>query len=239
MAGRGCSITVQLDHPRRDLNLTVALHAPLYVLKQQLARASNIRESNQVIILLDLSDPMRNSDVMLEPECDRFSLREIGICEGSTLSLHFIRAPSALASRASSMGAAADGKMQKRSSSNPSSSGGGSSASAAATPPRGGGRSSSGGGGGSSEEEVEWLPEPASPQTWWRTRPVPPLSAEEQWAEARRVFLASISTSHVLSTVTHPRRADHSYNGVLFDITNTSAYVIEVTAIHMAVRLFR
>jgi len=113
MSGRGCTITVQLDNPRRDLKLSVGLHTPLHVLKTQLARVTNIRESNQVLILLDLSDPMRNSDVMLEAEeVDRYSLREIGICEGSTLSLHFIRAPAGAASASMSVGE--DGSPRRR-----------------------------------------------------------------------------------------------------------------------------
>ena len=215
MSGRGCTITVQLDNPRRDLKLSVGLHTPLYVLKTQLARVTNIRESNQVLILLDLSDPMRNSDVMLEAEeVDQYSLREIGIREGSTLSLHFIRAPDEAASTSLSVGA--DGSPRRRA------------------------RGSAASGGRSSRDAVEngdeiaWLPEPESPQRWWRTPSANLPSAEDRWRKERDALLARLGTQHVVHTVEPPENADHSYNAVMFNITNTSACTVEIKAIHIA-----
>jgi hypothetical protein len=216
MSGRGCTITVQLDNPRRDLKLSVGLHTPLHVLKTQLARVTNIRESNQVLILLDLSDPMRNSDVMLEAEeVDRYSLREIGICEGSTLSLHFIRAPAGAASASMSVGE--DGSPRRRARGIGAASGGRSSRDAA-----------------EDGDEIAWLPEPESPQRWWRTSSANVPSAEDRWREEREALLARLATTHMVSTVEPPQNADHSYNAVMFNITNTSACTVEITAIHIA-----
>lgn len=93
MAGRGCTITIKLlggasgEGETEDITLPVALHSPLDVLKDQLHQLVQIQPADQVLILLDLDDPDRNSDVLLTGR-DFQSLREIGIRNGSILSLH-------------------------------------------------------------------------------------------------------------------------------------------------------
>ena len=94
MAGRGCVITVQILSDREgggstleERTLPVALHSPLEVLKEQLQGISGIPAQQQVLILLDLSDPDRNSDRILD-QPGGFSLRDIGIRNNSVLSLH-------------------------------------------------------------------------------------------------------------------------------------------------------
>jgi hypothetical protein len=89
MAGRGCNITIQVlqdDGQVEDVALPVALHTPLFVLKGQLRDMVDIPIETQVLILCDLSDPDRNSDVLLDN--DDFVLRECGIRDGSVLTLH-------------------------------------------------------------------------------------------------------------------------------------------------------
>ena len=88
MAGRGCTICIQIlnsDLKVESINLPVALHSPLTVLKQQLAPFCGIPESQQVLILCDLSDPDRNNDKLL---CENVSLAEHGIKNNSVLTLH-------------------------------------------------------------------------------------------------------------------------------------------------------
>lgn len=93
MAGRGCTITVKLlggghgHGETEDISLPVALHSPLEVLKDELAQLCGIQPQEQVLILLDLSDPDRNSDLLLVGR-DHMALRSIGITNGSVLTLH-------------------------------------------------------------------------------------------------------------------------------------------------------
>eukprot|EP01031_Cornospumella_fuschlensis_P033452 gene33452-40470_t len=92
MAGRGCTITIKLlgslgPGSVEDISLPVALHSPLIVLKQELAEFVAIRPADQVLILCDLSDPDRNSDVLLTGR-DDFTLSECGVRNGSILTLH-------------------------------------------------------------------------------------------------------------------------------------------------------
>jgi hypothetical protein len=90
MAGRGCSITIKLlgiGEGSEDISLPVAMHSPLAVLKQQLAQFSGIAPADQVLILCDLSDPDRNSDVLLIGR-DHMTLLQCGIRMGALLTLH-------------------------------------------------------------------------------------------------------------------------------------------------------
>lgn len=93
MAGRGCTITVKFlggtsSHGQvEDISLPVALHSPLIVLKDQLHSLVSISPSDQVLILCDLTDPERNSDVLLIGR-DNLSLKDCGIRHGSILTLH-------------------------------------------------------------------------------------------------------------------------------------------------------
>lgn len=93
MSGRGCTISIQLlgkvgsDEEIEELSLPVALHSPLEVLKEQLESYTGIPFSQQILVLLDLSDSERNSDVLLVDK-DHMSLRNCGIRNGSILTLH-------------------------------------------------------------------------------------------------------------------------------------------------------
>lgn len=93
MAGRGCSITIKVlggcsgDNSVDELHLPVALHSPLEILKDQLSDLTGISFQDQVLILLDLSDPERNHDVLLIGR-DHESLRNCGIRNHSVLTLH-------------------------------------------------------------------------------------------------------------------------------------------------------
>ncbi|KAJ1380155.1 hypothetical protein B484DRAFT_412139 [Ochromonadaceae sp. CCMP2298] len=93
MAGRGCTIVVKVlggstgAGEIEELSLPVALHSPLQVLKEQLTEIVGIPVGDQVLILCDLSDPDRNSDVLLVGR-DFMTLRSCGIKSGTTLTLH-------------------------------------------------------------------------------------------------------------------------------------------------------
>ncbi len=93
MAGRGCTITIKFlcgsaNHGLvEDISLPVALHSPLMVLKEQLHMLVSIAPNDQVLILCDLEDPERNSDILLIGR-DNLSLRDCGIEHGSILTLH-------------------------------------------------------------------------------------------------------------------------------------------------------
>jgi hypothetical protein len=93
MAGRGCTIVVEVlgasggRTENQRIYLPVALHSPLQVLREQLHDVTSIRPEDQVLILCDLSDAERNSDVMLTGR-DHLSLRQCGIENGSVLTLH-------------------------------------------------------------------------------------------------------------------------------------------------------
>jgi hypothetical protein len=93
MAGRGCIITVKLlggsngTGETEELTLPVALHSPLIVLRQQLYQIVSIAPTDQVLILCDMSDPDRNSDLLLTGR-DDMTLHECGIQHGSILTLH-------------------------------------------------------------------------------------------------------------------------------------------------------
>eukprot|EP01039_Chlorochromonas_danica_P009872 gene9872-10918_t len=112
MAGRGCTITIKLlrgsssssssttnnntntttstnttSTSSEDLSLPVALHSPLFVLKEELATIVSIPTHLQVLILCDLTDRDRNSDILLAGR-DHQSLQECGIRHGSVLTLH-------------------------------------------------------------------------------------------------------------------------------------------------------
>lgn len=89
MAGRGCTVTIEVLHDdgeMEEVSLPVALHTPLYVLKGQLFSMVGIPVEAQVWILFDMTDPDRNSDEVLE--ADDLTLRECGIRNASILSLH-------------------------------------------------------------------------------------------------------------------------------------------------------
>lgn len=93
MANRGCTIVIKIlggstgNGEVEDMSLPVALHSPLQVLKDQLMDIVGIPVQDQVLILCDLSDPDRNSDVLLSGR-DFNTLRACGIRNGSTLTLH-------------------------------------------------------------------------------------------------------------------------------------------------------
>jgi len=93
MAGRGCSIVIEVlggsssNDSVEELRLPVALHSPLEVLKEQLEQLVGISMESQVLILLDLTDPERNHDLLLIGR-DHESLRNCGIKNGSVLTLH-------------------------------------------------------------------------------------------------------------------------------------------------------
>ena len=98
MAGRGCIITITIlpstvnEDPNiidltQEINLPVALHSPLEVLREQIERLTSIKMNDQVLILCDLTDPDRNNDLLLDGR-NHMSLRECGIKNGSSLTLH-------------------------------------------------------------------------------------------------------------------------------------------------------
>ncbi len=93
MAGRGCTILIKLlggangVGETEDISLPVALHSPLIVLKEQLQTVVSIAPVDQVLILCDLTDPERNSDVLLTGR-DHVALVDCGIQNGSVLTLH-------------------------------------------------------------------------------------------------------------------------------------------------------
>lgn len=101
MAGRGCTITIKvlggaIEHNQsNDISLPVALHSPLSVLKEELSVIVAISPADQVLILCDLTDPDRNSDVLLAG-MDGLTLHDCGIRNGSVLTLHALGMPAEL-----------------------------------------------------------------------------------------------------------------------------------------------
>ena len=93
MSGRGCTIIIKVLGGSsgvgevEEISLPVALHSPLQVLKEQLMDIVGIPLPAQVLILCDLTDPDRNSDVLLTGR-EGSTLRSCGIRNGSTLTLH-------------------------------------------------------------------------------------------------------------------------------------------------------
>lgn len=169
MAGRGCTITVKVigscgsSDGVEDIRLPVALHSPLEVLRQQLEDLVGISLRDQVLILLDLSDPERNHDVLLVGR-DHQSLRACGIRNNSVLSLHALG-----------------------------------------------------------------------------------LSAETRQKMIRAALLKAGSHKNdsqleeitSLSTYTEARQADHSFNGIIFDVMCKSPYEVEIASISIAGMLGR
>ena len=95
MAGRGCTINVSVigwtsasgTSDNQEISLPVALHSPLEILREQLQDLTNIQIRDQILILCDLTDTERNSDVLLQGR-DHLTLRQCGIKDGSYLTLH-------------------------------------------------------------------------------------------------------------------------------------------------------
>lgn len=106
MAGRGCSVKIQIlrqedgqDVFTDEINLPVALHSPLSVLKELLQDVAHIIVANQVLILCDLTDPDRNRDVHLDSSRDELTLFQCGVQQGSVLALHALGLNTASISR--------------------------------------------------------------------------------------------------------------------------------------------
>jgi hypothetical protein len=168
----------------------VALHSPLEVLRDQLESLTNIPVADQVLILCNLSDPERNSDVLLRGR-DHMSLRDCGIRNNSVLTLH------ALGQQAQN-GMSMEAIMRARSSS-------------AGEPPAQPSCSSA-----SSSPRKDSPRSPRSP---------------------RNVFEDDKYTT--LETNVDAAHADHSYNGIIFDIISTGPYEIELKSIHIGGMLGR
>jgi hypothetical protein len=96
MAGRGCTVTVQISRlvnnemQTDEISLPVALHSPLLVLKEMLQDISGIEMGNQVLILCDLTDADRNGDIHLDADRDEATLFQCGLRQGSVLTLHSV-----------------------------------------------------------------------------------------------------------------------------------------------------
>lgn len=96
MSGRGCAITIYVNpgssasHIQEHdngmlgwvLNLFVALHTPLEVLRDQLEEQTQFAPESQVLILCDLSDPDRNHDQLIDDQYNYHSLFDCNIREG-------------------------------------------------------------------------------------------------------------------------------------------------------------
>ena len=79
---------MQADGNYEEMSLPVALHSPLSVFKERLAECSDIRIEDQVLILLDLTDPDRNHDRVLNTDYNNISLRDLHFDNNTVLSLH-------------------------------------------------------------------------------------------------------------------------------------------------------
>ena len=82
------SPTALSDGGMQEMALPVALHSPLTIFKEQLASCTGISIAEQVLILCDLNDPDRNSDVHLDSAYDNMSLRDCRFQNGSVFTLH-------------------------------------------------------------------------------------------------------------------------------------------------------
>jgi hypothetical protein len=159
MSGRGCTLHFEITKHSGETNnvdVSVAAHSPLIVLKERLEELSDILIADQAIILCDLSDRDRNNDRLLSTTDDMKSLVECGIVDGSHLTLHPI------------------GKSLKRSSSSQSSSV------------------------ENTSQEVHYAPTPIS-----------------------------------------PAQADHSYNGIIFDVASKGTYEVTIVSVSVGGMLGR
>lgn len=156
----GCSIRVEVlggasgNGQSEELSLPVALHSPLEVLREQLEGLTNIRIQDQVLILCDLRDPERNSDVLLTGR-DHMTLRDCGIRNGAVLTLH-------------ALGLTAERKMSI-------------------------------------------------------------LNEAKQKKE--HVIPVDVEPIYMLTTPITAAQANHSYNGIIFDVASTGSFEVDVTSI--------
>ena len=173
MSRRGAVVTVQLINPTalseggmQEMVLPVALHSPLIVFKQQLLACTGIEPSGQVLILCDLNDPDRNSDVQLDSSYDNMTLRDCRFVNGSVLTLHAL---------------------------------------------------------GISNERAQQI------QTEAQARRVEAeLAAEQMYKDSR-----------MLHTPVTSAQANHSFNGIIFDIRSKDAHEVEVLSISLGGMLGR
>mmetsp|Transcript_12713 Transcript_12713/g.24117 ORF Transcript_12713/g.24117 Transcript_12713/m.24117 type:complete len:425 (-) Transcript_12713:125-1399(-) len=93
MAGRGCNITVRLLPSEEDHCLSIALHTPLRILRQQLETITQIRPRHQVLVLRDRKDD--NNDALLDGDTDWLTLRECGVEPDALITLHSMQIPGA------------------------------------------------------------------------------------------------------------------------------------------------
>ena len=172
MAGRGCTVKVQVLNPSRggeavdEIFLPVALHSPLLVFKQRLAECSDIEVDDQVLIFCDLTDPDRNSDVVLNQDYDNISLRDCNFTADSLLTLHAL--------------------------------------------------------GMSAERRAAVLREAST-------------NAEAE----RQALVMKTKDTTIIATPTTAANADHSFNGIIFDVVAKGAYEVQVTSISLAGMLGR
>lgn len=173
MSGRGAVVTVQLINPTalsgggmQEMALPVALHSPLMVFKEQLSACTGIMPSGQVLILCDLSDPDRNSDVHLDSSYDSMTLRDCRFQNNSVFTLHAL---------------------------------------------------------GLSNERAQQL------------------QAEAQAKKMEAELAAEQANKHsiMLRTPVTSARADHSFNGIIFDIRSKDAHEVEVLSISLGGMLGR
>eukprot|EP01035_Chromulina_nebulosa_P035963 gene35963-48374_t len=168
MAGRGCSIVIEVlggstsNDSVEELRLPVALHSPLEVLKEQLEQLVGISTESQVLILLDLTDPERNHDVLLIGR-DHESLRHCDIKNGSVLTLH-------------ALGLTAERKQK------------------------------------------------LTKDAIYKKTPLVDTNTEK---------------THSLITPIGPKEADHSFNGVIFDVMCKGPYEVDITSISIGGMLGR
>jgi hypothetical protein len=174
---RGVSVTVQLLDPTtrqrdsgsesmQEMRLPVAMHSPLVVFKDRLNTVTGIPPEAQVLILLDLSDPDRNNDKHLDDAHDLITLRDIGIVDGSILSLHAL---------------------------------------------------------GIGAERAQLLMKESA---------IAKRHNEELQEIARK-------GSTVLQTKVSAKEADHSFNGIIFDVVSRDAHEVEIMSISLAGMLGR
>jgi hypothetical protein len=220
MAGRGVTIRIQVlrGAETHEISLPVALHSPLEVLRDQLESLTNIHLHDQVLILCNLSDAERNSDVLLSGR-DHMSLRDCGIRNNSVLTLHALgqqaqngMSMEAIVNSARSVPAPSDSVNNSNGSNkNCSSSAGAASAAVSARSPRG---------------------HPTSPRSARSNSSSSPRSPRE-------VDVFESSPYHSVETRIDAAHADHSYNGIIFDVISLGPYEVELNSISIGGMLGR
>lgn len=206
MSGRGARFTVLIDDDV-EVEVHAGLHAPLWVLKQQLADRTGVAPGDQAIVLKTKDEHGADDSELLTD--DHESLRGHGIRNGSTLIMTLLESPAGALTEAD--------------------------AAAAATGPTTAAETLAAALGAIPELKSDADPELIASSAREQTRAW--LAAERQHrADIARedAALAAVEGDPELAeTEVTPAEADHSYSGVVFDVEAKGSTEVIIDALHV------